>query len=425
LFVLPPGRLAIKSVSEAGLKQLLLIALLQDVADRAGAVGPSPVDDARASVSSTTQSKMDDSPASFQQQQVLKQPSAALRRPPSPPATTAAAAAKMAVDKPPATPATPPPPTPPMPTPTPTRPTPASANNEDEDDDEQPFAPVAFPPVEVDERRQQSLLDDYYALEQSWAAERLANVASAAQAQIQSLDSAGGEQVDRSTDEQNGADGADDDDSKSTVVSKGTRTKREGEEAPPTLAPEDLQKSVLQALKEIDPSRDDRDKNLRSDAPARPLIGTGDDEYGDGGSTWWKRRFRVVYLPIVNEPDGVAGFFQVDISADGTAKDVRVVAFEDQYDAMLCGATMQQLGSFGGASCSVAAMSTDKVEGELAEAWRRQKAEGAGASAPSNLLVFRRKKLPLKVGMSEEEFVRCIVYGGAAQQSLLQTGFKF
>lgn len=329
------------------------------------------------------------------------------------------------------------------------------------------------------------LLDDYYALEQSWAADRVANVASAARAQIDDamrsmpievdidrpIDLTDGSKVDRSidgrsidgrstaaaagnrstsTDNSSRASSGtpkarddenddDDEEARSTLVSKGTRKKRPGEDAPPKLPPEQLQRSVLAALKEIDPTRDERDK--RSDSRAtKPLIGQGggggggaDDDVdvdsgggGGGGSKWWKRRFRAIYLPTVHS-GGAAGFLQVDISSDGNAKDVRVVAFEDRYDAMACVATMAEIESFkaSGSKFSVGALPTDKVELELREAYLRQKADGGGASPPSDVLVFRKGKLPLRVGMTEEEFVRILVLQGTAQVSLLSSGFQF
>ena len=104
---------------------------------------------------------------------------------------------------------------------------------------------------------------------------------------------------------------------------------------------------------------------------------------------------------------------------------MRVIAFEDRYDAMACVATMAEIASFQGSTFSVGALPTEKVEQELRDAYLRQKAEGGTASAPSGVLVFRRGKLPLRVGMTEEEFVRVLVLQGTAQTSLLSSGFQF
>ena len=48
-----------------------------------------------------------------------------------------------------------------------------------------------------------------------------------------------------------------------------------------------------------------------------------------------------------------------------------------------------------------------------------------GISAPSGIVVFRRGKLPLRVGMDEEEFTQAVVYQAAAQLALSSMGYKF
>jgi hypothetical protein len=442
LFVLPRGRLPVKAVSsEAGVKQLLKIALLQDVADRAGAVfAASPADgdgDAAGEAEST--------PSAARAAVAVGSaaaPVAAAAAPPPPPPTSPPAPSR-------------PQPPPPQQQAAASTPPAVAAADDDEEDDEQPFAPVfAGQPSALDPDAERRLMSEYYALEQQAAADRVANVASAARAQIDDAmqeAAAKVDQVDRSIDEEGGDrsidsaeknrsidrssstaaskrkgddddDDDDDDEAKSTVVSKGLRKKRPGEAPPPKLAPEQLQRSVLAALKEVDPSRDERDKNPDARA-AKPLIGD-DGEDAAAASLWWKKRFRALYLPTVHT-GGAVGFLQVDISSDGTAKDVRVIAFEDRYDAMACVATMAEIASFQGSTFSVGALPTEKVEQELRDAYLRQKAEGGTASAPSGVLVFRRGKLPLRVGMTEEEFVRVLVLQGTAQTSLLSSGFQF
>jgi hypothetical protein len=463
LFVLPSGRLPIKVVSsEAGLRQLLKIALLQDVADRAGAVIPMTAPAAPAAVEA--EAVVVEAPSPRPAQAAPASPPPRRAAPPKPPTPAPAPAAAVP----------PPPPAPAAPTAPAPRADPKAA---EEDEDEQPFAPVTLAPAAAalaandDADADRRLLDDYYALEQSWAADRVANVASAARAQIddalrsidRSIDNnnnkvdqtAADRSVDRPVDDDRSVDDSDkeeesrrsidrpesrststkkqpiddnaDAETKSTVVSKGTRKKREGEEPPPKLSPEQLQRSVLAAMKEIDPSRDDRDKKSggASSAP-KPLIGGGDDDDLDN-SKWWRKRLRALYLPTVQSPGAGAGFLQVDISSDGEAKDVRVISFADRYDAMACAAVMAEIDSFklGGSTFSVAALPTEKVEHELRAAYLRQKADGGSASAPAGVLVFRRGKLQIRVGMSADEFVRAIVLSGAAQVSLLNSGFQF
>ena len=48
-----------------------------------------------------------------------------------------------------------------------------------------------------------------------------------------------------------------------------------------------------------------------------------------------------------------------------------------------------------------------------------------GVSAPDGVVVFRRGKLPMRVGMSLEEFTQVVVYQAAAQVSLARVGYGF
>ncbi len=49
----------------------------------------------------------------------------------------------------------------------------------------------------------------------------------------------------------------------------------------------------------------------------------------------------------------------------------------------------------------------------------------AGVSPPQGVVVFRKGKLPLRPGMSQEELCQVVVYQAAAQRSLQKTGFQF
>ncbi len=56
---------------------------------------------------------------------------------------------------------------------------------------------------------------------------------------------------------------------------------------------------------------------------------------------------------------------------------------------------------------------------------RLQRAAGATTSRPAGVVVFRRGKLPIRVGMSVEEFTQVVVYQAAAQLSLSKVGYSF
>lgn len=48
-----------------------------------------------------------------------------------------------------------------------------------------------------------------------------------------------------------------------------------------------------------------------------------------------------------------------------------------------------------------------------------------GASLPSGIVVFRKGKLTLRVGMDEAEFTEVVVYQAAAQLALSNMGYRF
>ncbi len=50
---------------------------------------------------------------------------------------------------------------------------------------------------------------------------------------------------------------------------------------------------------------------------------------------------------------------------------------------------------------------------------------GDVGEAPGGVVVFRRGKLPLRIGMSEEEFSQVVVYQAAAQLALGNMGYDF
>lgn len=65
----------------------------------------------------------------------------------------------------------------------------------------------------------------------------------------------------------------------------------------------------------------------------------------------------------------------------------------------------------------------DSYERQLAAAGGD--AAAVGASAPAGIVVFRRGKLPLRVGMSQDEFSQAVVWQAAAQLALQNIGYRF
>jgi hypothetical protein len=120
------------------------------------------------------------------------------------------------------------------------------------------------------------------------------------------------------------------------------------------------------------------------------------------------------------------GFLQVNVSLDPAGRDMRIVAFEDRHDCMHCCTVMAQWPRLAGASVSMGAMPTSAIESEIRESW----AVAAGQSQtkvdpPAGLAVFRRGKLPLRVGMEEGEFLQKVVMQAAAQATLSAVGYEF
>lgn len=48
-----------------------------------------------------------------------------------------------------------------------------------------------------------------------------------------------------------------------------------------------------------------------------------------------------------------------------------------------------------------------------------------GSSGPAGVVVFRRGKLPLRVGMSQDEFSQAVIWQAAAQLALANIGYRF
>lgn len=164
-----------------------------------------------------------------------------------------------------------------------------------------------------------------------------------------------------------------------------------------------------------------------------------------GGDTsapkpWWAARFEALYLPTLGYPDGSVGFLQVDVSLRSGVRDVRVLTFEDRHDCMHCLAMMRGWPEVGGAALSMGAMATRSLEADIRAAWLAQHSaaeaarwgedrgvgpQPAGPSPPCGVVVFRRGKLPLRVGMGQDEFMQLVVYHAAAQGALGKVGYGF
>ncbi|KAI8473721.1 MAG: hypothetical protein J3K34DRAFT_164424 [Monoraphidium minutum] len=175
------------------------------------------------------------------------------------------------------------------------------------------------------------------------------------------------------------------------------------------------------------------------DAIPAELLGGG----GGGPAPWWSRRFEALYLPTLGYPDGGVGFVQADVALRPGARDVRVITFEDRHDCMHCLAVMRQWPATAGCSLTLGAMATATLERDIRTAWleQRQQAqqrrwgdaggpapagpEAPGPSPPGGVVVFRRGKLALRVGMGQEEFMQAVVYQAAAQGALGRVGYGF
>ncbi|GFH24374.1 uncharacterized protein HaLaN_22159, partial [Haematococcus lacustris] len=150
---------------------------------------------------------------------------------------------------------------------------------------------------------------------------------------------------------------------------------------------------------------------------------------------WWQQRYQALFTPSIGYSDGSNGLLQLDTSMDpevlnlvalpGCSRDVRVVMFEDHHDCMHCITIMRQWPEFEWHNLQLRTMPTRTIEAELVQAWRTQVAEGAKASRPAGVVVFRRGKLPMRVGMGMEEFTRVVILQASAQLSLSKVGYNF
>lgn len=169
------------------------------------------------------------------------------------------------------------------------------------------------------------------------------------------------------------------------------------------------------------------------------LLGSGSS--ASKQQQWWQRRFEVLYLPTLGYQDGAVGFVQADVSLQPGARDVRVLTFEDRHDCMHCLAVMREWPDTAGCLLTMGAMQTATLERDIRNIWLEQwnqaqqrqwsdsramaGPEAPGPSAPSGVVVFRRGKLPLRTGMSQEEFMQLVVYQAAAQTALGKIGYGF
>jgi hypothetical protein len=115
----------------------------------------------------------------------------------------------------------------------------------------------------------------------------------------------------------------------------------------------------------------------------------------------------------------------MDVSLNPSRKDVRVLTFEDRHDCMHCLTMMQQWPPYASAQLSMGMMPTDRIEQELRDSYAMRRAMNASVSEPAGVVVMRRGKLSLRVGMGMEEFTQLVVYQAAAQLSLERIGYGF
>ncbi|KAF6261133.1 hypothetical protein COO60DRAFT_810691 [Scenedesmus sp. NREL 46B-D3] len=166
-----------------------------------------------------------------------------------------------------------------------------------------------------------------------------------------------------------------------------------------------------------------------SSSSSSSMPGGGSSSSGQG--QWWQERYQALYMPSIQYPDGSVGFVQMDVSLSPGAKDVRVLTFEDRHDCMQCLAVMRRWPQMAAAQLSMGAMQSGQIEAQIREAYEQQLAAAGGdacavgASLPSGIIVFRRGKLALRVGMDEAQFAEVVVYQAAAQLALSSMGYKF
>uniref|UniRef100_A0A7S3QN50 Uncharacterized protein n=1 Tax=Dunaliella tertiolecta TaxID=3047 RepID=A0A7S3QN50_DUNTE len=197
-----------------------------------------------------------------------------------------------------------------------------------------------------------------------------------------------------------------------------------------TRAPAERQATVKEAMRAASAGLTLSDEDGPSDPTAFSWADNGAGSSSSSRTKWWQRRFQVLYMPTVCSPDGSFGFVQLDVSLSPDTRDVRVVTFEDRHDCMHCLTIMKQWPEYEGLDLNVHALQTKFLEEQVQKAWLEQveAAESTGippASRPSGLVVLRRGKLAMRVGMSMEDFSQLIVYQAAAQVSLSKVGYEF
>jgi hypothetical protein len=126
---------------------------------------------------------------------------------------------------------------------------------------------------------------------------------------------------------------------------------------------------------------------------------------------------QALLFPYQTFRDGSMGFVSMNVSLNPAQPDVRVLAFEDHHDAMHCCAVMMQFPEYSGAHLSVGMIATEFVEQELV------RGVDMGEDI-RGIVVFRKGKLLLKVGMGMGDFIQSVVFQAAAQLSLERVGFS-
>lgn len=119
----------------------------------------------------------------------------------------------------------------------------------------------------------------------------------------------------------------------------------------------------------------------------------------------------------------------MDVSLNPSKKDVRVITFEDRHDCMHCVTVMRQWPEYEACEFDVGMMPTHSITQELELsfdlAMEAAASGGQSMTRPAGLVVMRRGKLALRVGMTLDEFMQMVVYQAAAQLSLSKIGYAF
>lgn len=116
---------------------------------------------------------------------------------------------------------------------------------------------------------------------------------------------------------------------------------------------------------------------------------------------------------------------QLDVSLGDSPRDARVLCFEDRHDCVHCLAILKQWPEYDWCKFSVAGMSTTNLEQELRSIHEQQAELNVGVGKPTGVVVFRRGKLPMRVGMDLDEFSQLVIWQAAAQLSLNSVGYQF